>query len=237
MLPHVGSGLRERLSRISPQSWRGIAALVGLLITGVCLALLLRRSGEISAERIQHAVLAMGSFALAGYLLAAFVRPLLVVISGSLFAVAAGLIWGLWLGAAIALAGSLLSSIFIYLLARRLGMGAVRELAGDRYPAFEAMAHRRGFAFVFVATLGYLLPGDLVVAVATVTGMRARILLSAALLGNVPGVILMAAIGAAVIDPSPTLWWLAGAAVILLSLVAVLLVRSLFPEIRRRRAA
>jgi len=225
------------LSRISPQSWRGIGALAGLLITGICLAFVLRGSGEISAERIQSAVLAMGSFGLMGYLLASFVRPLLVVISGSLFSVAAGLIWGLWPGGAIALVGTALSSVFVYLLARMLGMGAVRELAGERYPAFEAMAHRRGFAFVFLATLGYLLPGDLVVAVATVTGMRARTLLGAALLGNVPGAVLMAAIGASVIDPSPTLWWLAGGAVILLSALAVILVRSLFPEIRRRRTA
>lgn len=200
-----------------------------MLVVGVLVAFGVGRSHEISAVGIQRAVLALGGFGLVAYLMAAAARPLLVVISGSLFSIAAGLVWGVWGGVFIAATGTLLSSSLVYALARRLGSPAVRELAGARFLAFEAMARRRGFAFVFVATLGFLLPADLVIAVAAVTGMRVRTVLAAASLGTLPGTVLMVSIGASVVRPSPLLWWLGGGAVLALTLLAVLLARAWFP--------
>lgn len=201
-------------------------------------AFTVRRSHELSPASLQQAVLSLGGLGFLGYLAAAMARPLLVVISGSLFAVAAGLVWGMWGGIAIAVTGTLLSASLVFGLARRLGTGAVRELAGPRYAAFERMAQHRGFAFVFVATLGFLLPADLVIAVAAVSGMQVRKVLTAASLGTLPGTILMVSIGASVIHPSPMLWWLGGGAVLALSLLAIFLARAWFPStVRRSRAA
>ncbi len=201
---------------------------------GLAIVLILDGSRSITPGRIQEDVLSLGAFGLLGYLAASAARPLFVVLSGSLFAIAAGLVWGLWGGLIIALLGTLSSAALVFALSRHLGTGAVRELAGGRYVGFERMARTRGFAFVFVATLGFVVPADLVVAVAAVSGMKARKVLLAASLGTLPGTFLMAAIGASVVRPSPLLWWLGGGAVLLLTVVAALLAKAWFPKSLQR---
>ncbi|HWV37085.1 MAG TPA: VTT domain-containing protein [Vulgatibacter sp.] len=228
---------RSAIGRISARSWRKIGTLAGGLAVGLALFFLIGGSRPLTPARIQHDVLAMGGLGLVGFLAASAARPLLVVVSGSLFSVAAGLVWGMWTGAVVALGGTLLAALLVFALARRLGASAVRELAGARYPDLETLARDKGFAFVFVATLGFVLPSDLVIAVAAVTGMRMHTVLAAAALGTLPGTLLMTAIGASVIEPSPLLWWLGGAAVVLLTVVAALLARGWLPRRERRTAA
>ncbi|AKU91909.1 TVP38/TMEM64 family protein [Vulgatibacter incomptus] len=233
----MGGRLKSGLKRISPRSWRGLLMLAGILGMGIAAVSIFGGSEGFTPQAIQRQVIALGALGLAGYLAAAAARPLFVVVSGSLFAVAAGLVWGLWGGVALALCGTLLSAWVVYALARRLGSGAIRDLAGARYDSFSLMARRRGFAFVFVATLGYVFPTDLVIAVAAVTGVRARTVFGAACLGNLPGTILMVSIGSAVVHPSPLLWWVAGAAIALLTVGAAILARSWFPRAERARVA
>lgn len=206
-------------------------------MVGLVLFFLIGGSRPLTPARIQEDVLAMGSLGFLGFLAASAARPVLVVVSGSLFSMAAGLVWGIWEGTLLALVGTILSSLLVFSLARRLGTPAVRELAGARYSSLESVARGKGFAFVFVATLGFVLPSDLVIAVASVTGMRVRTVLAAAALGTLPGTILMTAIGASVIRPSPLLWWLGGAAVFALTIAAALLARGWFPRADRRSAA
>ena len=225
---------RSPIGRISPKSWRKIGTMAGVLAVGLALFFLVGGSRPLTPARIQEDVLAMGSLGFLGFLAASAARPLLVVVSGSLFSVAAGRGWGMWAGTLLALGGTLLSALLVFALARRLGTSAVRDLAGARYPNLEAIARDRGFAFVFVATLGFVLPADLVIAVASVTGMRVRTVLAASALGTLPGTLLMTAIGASVIRPSPLLWWLGGAAVLALTAVAAILAKGWFP---RRTAA
>ena len=75
------------------------------------------------------------------------------------------------------------------------------------------MAQLRGFAFVFVATLGFVLPTDLAIAVAATTGVRVRTALVATALGTLPGTIAMVVLGATVSQPSAAPWWIGGGAV------------------------
>jgi len=228
---------RSAMGRLTARSWRKIGTLAGVLAVGLALFFLIGGSRPLTPARIHDDVLALGGLGFLGFLAASAARPLFVVVSGSLFSVAAGLVWGMWAGAVLALGGTLLSALLVFGLARRLGASAVRELAGARYPDLETLARDKGFAFVFVATLGFVLPSDLVIAVASVTGMRMRKVLVAAGLGTLPGTLLMTAIGASVIEPSPLMWWLGGAAVLALTVVAAILARGWLPRGERRTPA
>jgi len=235
IFPVVIDRVRQRLVRVSPRSWRNLLALLAPFCLGLLLFLLFDAGGEITPERIQAEVLALGTAGLVGYLLASALRPLFVLVSGSLFSVAAGMVWGLWWGTALALFGSLLSTAMIFWLARALGSGVVRDLAGERWERLAAAAQVRGFAFVFVATLGFVLPTDLVIAVAASTGVRSRTALAATALGSLPGTVAMVLIGASVSAPSGAPWWIGGGAVLGLTVLALLLARLWFPRLATRQ--
>ena len=213
--------------RISRRSWKGLGALLAPFLLGLSVLVLSGASGDVTPERIQAGVLALGPPGLMAFLVAAAIRPLSVVVSGSLFAVAAGLIWGAWLGAAIALAGAAGASLLVHGLARSFGTGAVRDLAGPRWERFSALARARGFAFVLVATIGFLVPTDVVIAVSAASGMRARTVVAATTLGSVPGTLAMAALGATAARPSPPVVTAAVAAIVALTVLGVVLAKRL----------
>lgn len=219
--------LRAAFGRISGRSWKGLGALAAPFLLGVAALVLSGASDEVTPERIQAGVLSLGPPGLAAFLVAAAIRPLSVVVSGSLFAVAAGLIWGPWLGAAIALSGAAVAALLVHGLARSFGTGAVRDLAGPRWDRFSTLARTRGFLFVLVATLGFLFPTDLVIAVSAASGMRARTVLAATTLGSVPGTLAMATLGATAARPSPPLVAAAVVAVVVLTVVGTLLAKRL----------
>jgi uncharacterized membrane protein YdjX (TVP38/TMEM64 family) len=210
-------------TRLTARSRRGITGLVLLLCAGMAVVLGSGGPGAFTPGTIQGKVLAMGGLGVLGFLFASAARPLSVILSGSLFSVAAGLIWGPVSGLAVALAGVALGAGFGWLLARSLGAGAVRDVAGARYERFSRLAQAGGFSLVFVATLGFLLPSDLVIAVAAVAGVRLRSVVAACVLGSLPGTIAMVLIGASVIEPTPMLRGLAFGAVLVLTALAALL--------------
>lgn len=226
--------LRRRFRSLSPRSWRNLLALVAPFALG--LALVIGFGGEelLTAERVRDEVLALGAVGLVAFLLASLVRPLLVIISSSVFSVAAGMVWGPLTGTLLAGAGALLSSGLVLWLARSLGQGAVRELAGEKWNRLAAGARSRGFAFVFVASLGYALPTDLVVAVASTTGVRKRSILAGSVLGALPGHAAMVTIGASFTDPRAAPWWIGAGAAVALTTVSLVLAHQLY---RRRPAA
>ena len=228
---YVIARLRQRLAHVSARSWRNLFALLAPFLLGLLLFLLLDGGGELTPERMQAQILALGGVGLLGYLIASALRPVFVLVSGSLFSVAAGMVWGPWWGTALALFGSLLSTAMVFCLARALGRGVVRDLAGERWQRLAAMAERRGFAFVFVATLGFALPTDLVIAVAASTGVRTRTALAATALGSLPGTVAMVVLGATVSEPSAAPWWIGGGAVLGLSVLALALARWWFPRL------
>ncbi|WP_373044104.1 TVP38/TMEM64 family protein [Vulgatibacter sp.] len=227
--------IRQRLRHVSPRSWRNLLALLAPFALGLSVVLLYDAGDEITAERIQREVLALGGIGLVAFLAAAAVRPLFVVISGSLFAVAAGMVWGPYWGTALALFGALLSTAIVFGLARVFGSGAVRDLAGDKFDKLAGAAQVRGFAFVFVATLGFVFPTDLVIAVAASTGVRSRTVLAATAAGTFPGTVAMVVLGANVAEPSAAPWWIGGGAVVGLTVLALVLAKIWFPRLSAPR--
>lgn len=233
----VARGLLPGLGRITPRSWLRLSVLLVPFAIGLGLAIGTDVAEMLTAERLKREILALGAVGSAGFLAAAILRPLFVVVSGSLFALAAGMVWGPWWGSLLALAGTLGSFVLVFGLARRLGTDAVRNLAGARWERLSGMARVRGFAFVFVSTLGFVFPSDLVVAVAASTGVPSRKAIGAAFVGSAPGTVAMALLGASAIASSPSGWWIATAAIVGLSLLALLLARLWFPRLAAGEAA
>lgn len=232
ILDSVSTRIQRFVHRISPRSWRNLLALFTPFALGLGLLLWSDGAGEITAERIQVEVLALGALGLVAYLAMAAIRPLFVVVSGSLFSVAAGMIWGPIWGTVLAVGGAVGSAALVYTLARCLGAGAVRDLAGPKFPKFAGLCQSKGFAFIFIATLGFLFPTDVVIAVAATAGVRARTVLWATTLGTTPGTIAMVVMGASVVRPTEGTWWFGGGAVLGLTLVALILARWWLPRAR-----
>lgn len=215
------------VGRISRSSWKKLGALVAPFLLGLSVLVLTGASHEITPERIQTDVLALGPAGLVAFLAAAAIRPLSVVLSGSLFAVAAGLIWGVWLGAGIALAGAAGGTLLVHGLARSFGSAAVRDLSGSGWERFSLQARTRGFALVMVATLGFLVPTDVVIAISAASGMRARTVLAATTLGSVPGTLAMATLGATAVRPSAPVIAAATVAIVVLTVLGAVLAKRL----------
>lgn len=234
-LGSVSTRIQRLARRISPRSWRNLLALITPFVLGLGWFLWSDLAGEVTAERIQVEVLGLGALGLVAYLAMAAIRPLFVVLSGSLFSVAAGMIWGPVWGTALAVVGAVGSAALVFTLARYLGAGAVRDLAGSRFPRFAGLCQSRGFAFIFIATLGFLFPTDVVIAVAATAGVRARTVLWATTLGTLPGTIAMVVMGASVVRPSEGSWWFGGGAVLGLTLLALVLARWWLPRARGGR--
>lgn len=228
--------IRARLRAVSPRSWRNLFALAVPFALGALLVAGWGGDEPLTAQRLRAEVVGLGAAGLAAFLLASLLRPLAVLVSGSIFALAAGMIWGPFLGTVLAAAGALLANALLVALARALGTGAVRDLAGERWGELAANAQARGFSFVFVGTLGYALPTDLVVAVAASTGMRARTILLAATLGSLPGTAAMAFVGATFSDPAAAPWWIGGGAAAGLTCLSLVLARRLFRGAPARQA-
>ncbi len=112
-----------------------------------------------------------------------------------------GAVYGLWLGAALALTGAVVGAVIAFLVARWLGRDAVNRLARGRLAWADEQLSDHGFAAVITARLIPVLPFTLINYASGVSGMRPRDFLAASAVGMVPGSLAYAAVGAYGSDP------------------------------------
>lgn len=138
-------------------------------------------------ERLQRnsfaPLLVVGCYVLAGLL----VMPVMVVIAVT------GIVFGPWLGALYALAGSLASAAVTYGIGRAVGRDLVRRLAGRRINRLNRQLGRRGLLTVVVLRLVPVAPFSVVNVVAGASQIRLRHFLLGTLIGMTPGILLTVA--------------------------------------------
>ena len=136
-----------------------------------------------------------------------------------------GAVFGLWLGAALALTGALIGAVVAFGVGRWLGRDAVNRLARGRLAKADEQLSNHGFTAVVTARLIPVLPFTLINYTAGVSGVRLRDFITGSAIGMVPGSLAYAAVGAYGSDPFGL--FVAGAALVLLVLVGGLFGRWL----------
>ena len=121
-----------------------------------------------------------------------FLQIVVAFIPGEVVQVAAGMMYGTWGGAAIVLAGCVISSAFIYFVVSKLGAPFVQAMIPEKW-----MNKLRDFdesdkldVMVFVLFLIPGLPTDVFTYLVPLTGMRMRDFVLLSNIGRIPGVVM-----------------------------------------------
>lgn len=150
-----------------------------------------------------------------------------LLVPGSPLTVAAGVLFGPFVGTLYVVVGATVGAIGGFVWGRRLGRDAVARLAGERFGRADEWLGDRGLVAVLYLRLVPLVPFNLSNPVAGVTGIRLRDFVIGTGLGIVPGTFAFAALGGSFDDPTSPLFL---GAVALLVLLAVIV-----PWVDRRR--
>ncbi|MEV6714375.1 TVP38/TMEM64 family protein [Lentzea sp. NPDC051208] len=115
-------------------------------------------------------------------------------------ATAAGLLFGVGWGSALAVAGFTAGAMIAFAISRKLGRAAVERRLGERLAVLERVFERRGVEATLVIRLLPILPFALANYGAGVTSVRGRDFALGTALGLVPSTILAAVLGDALSD-------------------------------------
>ena len=200
------------------ERWRARArvALLVLLVVGVGAALV-ASGGRVDAalERVRDLVAAAGVWGPLVFV-ALYAVLTAALVPGSPLTVAAGVLFGPWLGTVLVVVGATLGAGAAFLWGRRLGRDAVARLTGERFARADAWLADRGPLAILYLRLVPLVPFNLLNPVAGVTGVRFRHFVVGTAVGIVPGTFAFAALGGSFDDPTSPVFL--GAAALLLVL-------------------
>lgn len=183
------------------RAWTRLAMFV-LLVMGVG-GVLLASGGRVSdaLASIRDVVDGAGWWGPALFVLAYAVLTVLLV-PGSPLTIAAGVLFGPWLGTGLVVVGATVGATGAFVWGRRLGRDAVAGLTGDRFARVDGWLRDRGVLAVLYVRLVPVLPFSLLNPVAGVTGITLRDFVVGTAVGIVPGAFAFASLGGSFDDPT-----------------------------------
>lgn len=187
----------------------GALVLIGLAATGLAVAL-----GTPDLAAIRSRVDAAGGW---GPALFFVVYAGLTLLPGpkALLTAAGGAVFGLWVGAGLALAAALVGAIVSFGVGRLLGRDAVDRLIRGRLARVDALLADHGLSAVLVVRVVPLVPFTVINYASGLSGVRFRHYVLGSAVGMVPGTLAYAALGAYGTNP----WGLAAAGSVLVVLL------------------
>lgn len=119
-----------------------------------------------------------------------FLQIVVAFIPGEVIQIAAGLLYGPWIGTLIILVGSIISSAFIFMLVHKLGKPFVQGMVSDKYLTkfreFEKTGKLNAIVFILFLIPG--LPKDVFTYLVPLTDMRMWTFLVLSNVGRIPGI-------------------------------------------------
>ncbi|MDF1552890.1 MAG: TVP38/TMEM64 family protein [Deferrisomatales bacterium] len=134
---------------------------------------------------------------------------------------AAGVVFGPFLGGVLSVLGAEIGALISFLLARRLGREAVARLLGDHLAFCDRCARRQLTGVIFAARLLPIVSFDLVSYGAGLTAIPLRNFALATLLGMIPPTFALTYLGSSVLVGSAWAWVLGAVLVLAFFLVPV----------------
>jgi uncharacterized membrane protein YdjX (TVP38/TMEM64 family) len=176
---------------------------LAILLLGLVAFFALGLNRQLSFETLSRNESAITEWVAANQSLAevAFVLTLasIVVLSlpaSALMTAVGGFLFGVWLGAALAVVGSTIGAIGLFTAARSAFYDLFRARAGAALPRLEEGFRRDSFSYVLFLRFVPAFPAWLVTIVAALLGMNRRRFILATLRGSLPGSVVFASIGA-----------------------------------------
>ena len=142
-------------------------------------------------ERVMDDVRAAGPVGFLILLGLQFLQIVVAFIPGEVTQMAAGLLYGPWVGALVILVGCVLSSAFIFVVVKKLGAPFVQKMVPEKYLAKFRSFEQSGKLNVIVFIL-FLIPGlpkDTFTYLVPLTDMRMRAFLVLSNVGRIPGIV------------------------------------------------
>lgn len=192
----------------------GFLSVVGALVLAYLLSPGLRTDvngliaflSNISATGITDWVLSFGAWSPVAYLLVMVAQVIASPIPAGPVALAGALIFGVWQGLALALTGSVIGSVLIFVVARRWGEPLVVRLVGERiYRKYVGILDDKGW-WLFAILLFPFMPDDAVVALAGLSAISFRRFLVVMVVGRIPGSTMTALLASDWVTGSAATW-------------------------------
>lgn len=144
-------------------------------------------------------------------------------IPGEVVQMAAGMMYGPWLGAAVVLLGCIISSAFVFAVVHRLGAPFVRDMVPtkylDKFNAFEESGKLS--IVVFILFLIPAMPKDTFTYLVPLTNMRMRDFLVLSNVGRIPGIVISTYAANGLVDGNITQSIIIFAVVAVIAIVAI----------------
>ena len=152
-----------------------------------------------------------------------FMQIVVVFIPGEVVQMAAGMMYGPWLGAAVVLLGCIISSAFVFAVVHRLGAPFVRDMVPtkylDKFNAFEESGKLS--IVVFILFLIPAMPKDTFTYLVPLTNMRMRDFLVLSNVGRIPGIVISTYAANGLVDGNITQSIIIFAVVAVIAIVAI----------------
>lgn len=156
-----------------------------------------------------------------------FLQIVVAFIPGEATQMAAGMLYGPWIGGLVILLGSVLSSAFVFMVVHRLGAPFVKDMVSekwmDKFERFEKSGKLELIVFVLFLIPG--MPKDIFTYLVPSTDMRMRTFLLLSNVGRIPGILVSTYAASGLVDGN--VWQ---SIVILAALAVVAVVCVIFRE-------
>ena len=152
-----------------------------------------------------------------------FMQIVVAFIPGEVVQMAAGMMYGPWLGAAVILLGSIISSAFVFAVVHRLGAPFVQDMVPtkylDKFRSFEESGKLS--IVVFILFLIPAMPKDTFTYLVPLTNMRMRDFLILSNVGRIPGIVISTYAANGLVDGNITQSLIIFAVVAVIAIVAI----------------
>ena len=154
-----------------------------------------------------------------------FMQIVVAFIPGEVVQMAAGMMYGPWLGAAVILLGCIISSAFVFVVVHRLGAPFVQDMVPtkylDKFRAFEESGKLS--IVVFILFLIPAMPKDTFTYLVPLTNMRMRDFLILSNVGRIPGIVISTYAANGLVDGNITQSIIIFAVVAVIAIVVIVL--------------
>jgi uncharacterized membrane protein YdjX (TVP38/TMEM64 family) len=203
----------------SKQSRRKALIVLAFLIIGFALLLYLAKPLILlfkNDETLKEFVLSYGSLAPLVFIALQVVQVLLSPLPGQVTAFVAGYLFGWWQGTLYTMLGLVAGSLVAFFLARKFGRPFVEKVVDKPIlEKFDYLSTHKGPFALFMLFLLPALPDDALCFIAGLSILPMRHFLAIALLGRLPGMLMLSLVGSGVAQQDATM------VIILLSIILV----------------
>ncbi|MBW3609606.1 MAG: TVP38/TMEM64 family protein [Actinobacteria bacterium] len=201
--------------------WR-VAAFVVLL---AAVFLTVASSGGLSSDRVHDVIDPLGATAVPAFIVASALLTC-ALFPGPLLAGASGLLFGTALGTPVAIASATLGAVLAFCIARFFAHDAVQTLTPERVRPLQDWIERRGFWAVLYARIAPGVPYSLVNYAAGLTRVGLPAFAAATAIGVAPRAFAYTALGGSLDDLTSPEAIVAYAALVVMALTGVVLLRA-----------